>query len=1081
MKIAKCPRQFKFLTFRANFGNFLKLSNFSFGVHMKISILLTLLIPLAQLLAGGPAKLGRLLERQYSQLRDDDQSVVMIYLSDKGAMHKTDAHSLLSERSIARRLKVRALANVVDEGDLPLERSYVGTIAENVIAMRHELKWFNAISAVATKRQIDILRSLPFVKEIDLVGRWKKNPELENLGKAPATPPAASSALSLDYGPSFTQNNQINVPAVHNFGIYGQGIVICMLDNGVRLQTHEAFASMNIIAQHDFVDHKESVVPNNPSSAFGSHGVNTLSAIGGYKPGQLIGPAFKASFILARTENDSSETPIEEDNWAAAIQWADSIGADVSSTSLGYCAPGSPYDPPYTSWTQADMDGNTTVITKAADHAVQLGIVVLNSAGNSGGGDGVHNTLGAPADGDSVITVGAVGSTGTRTGFSSVGPTADGRIKPDIMALGSGDYLASSTNPTGYGSGSGTSFSCPLSAGAAALVLCANPSLTPIQVRQALRQTANNASAPNNLVGWGIINTLSAIRYYGATANCALRGSRFNDRNGNGIWDGGEPPLSGAQVILSGFVSETTYTDINGHYSFFPLQFGIYTIRGVLPAGWVRTSPADSFNVALNFGSDSGGFDFGSFRLGSITGHKYNDTNRNGIYDTLDFPLADWKMHIAGPVPADVLTDSSGTFTFTGVGPGTYVLSESAKANWVQSYPPGNATYTIVMRSGLDTAGFVFLNYFDSVDNYFVPAGWNLLSLPQDPSTHLKISLYPSAISKAFIYDHAYKTIDTIPNGVGYWIKFANPQNILIEGAARVSDTVPVVQGWNMIGSLSAPIGVGTIQQNPPGSVSSNYFRYGGSYIIADSLRPHVGYWVKSKNSAELIMNYSANAPTVGRTDGEWYDRLTVSDEGGASQTLYFTADKSAAGRVEFYSVPPLPPEGGFDVRFSNGSMLGVLDGKELPLLLGSVKYPLRITWDAGLTSQAELRAGGNSWPLRGTGSANIREARDLRIGATRVQLPEKFALEQNFPNPFNPSTVIRYELPVSARVLLKIYNVFGQEVAKLVDGDESAGYHTKEFDARNIASGVYFYRLTARDDVKGISFTRIRKMVLLK
>ena len=137
----------------------------------------------------------------------------------------------------------------------------------------------------------------------------------------------------MSYGPSYTQLDQIKVPELHALGYYGQGVTVGVFDNGFRLLTHHAFDSMHIIATYDFVDHKVSVVPNNPSTSFGSHGVNTLSTIGGYYPGQLIGPAFKADFILARTENDSSETPVEEDNWAMAIQWADSIGVDVTSTS----------------------------------------------------------------------------------------------------------------------------------------------------------------------------------------------------------------------------------------------------------------------------------------------------------------------------------------------------------------------------------------------------------------------------------------------------------------------------------------------------------------------------------------------------------------------------------------------------------------------------------------------------------------------------------------------------------------------------------------------------------------------------
>ncbi len=191
------------------------------------------------------------------------------------------------------------------------------------------------------------------------------------------------------------------------------------------------------------------------------------------------------------------------------MEWADSIGVDVTSTSLGYLV----MDAGFPGYTWQDMNGNTAIITKGADLATHKGIVVVNSAGNEGY-NGTPNTLSAPADGDSVIAVGAVYSDGSRVGFSGYGPTVDGRIKPDIMAMGSEVYVASPYNNTQYTYASGTSFSCPLSAGVAALVLCYNPNLTPMQVREALRLTGSKATNPDNYYGWGIINALNALNYF---------------------------------------------------------------------------------------------------------------------------------------------------------------------------------------------------------------------------------------------------------------------------------------------------------------------------------------------------------------------------------------------------------------------------------------------------------------------------------------------------------------------------------------------------------------------------------------
>ncbi|MBA4312141.1 MAG: hypothetical protein C0417_05885 [Chlorobiaceae bacterium] len=824
---------------------------------MKFFKLLLLFIFLSSVaVSEQPAQLGKLLSKKYLEMNSQDQAIVLIYFKDKGNvknLREINASSIISERSINRRMKVRRNSNVIDEQDLPIASSYVQAVANNVVQVRHELKWFNAVSAFATKQQIDLLRNLPFVKEIELVGRWKKRPgdEEEQIIKNADTTPSPTGTTSLDYGTSYTQVNQIKVPQVHNLGIYGQGVVVGAFDNGFRLLTHESFSSMNIIAQHDFVDHKESVIPDNPNTGFGSHGVNTLSTIGGYKPGQLIGPAFKASYILARTENDSSETPIEEDNWAAAIQWADSIGVDVTSTSLGYTT----YDAPYTSWTWADMDGNTTLISRAADHAAWLGIAVVNSAGNAGAGDGIHNTLGAPSDGDSVIAAGAVTSAGVRTSFSSVGPTSDGQIKPDIMAMGSGVKVASSTNPTGYGTASGTSFSCPLSAGVAALIVCANPTLAPMQVRDAMRNTASNAASPNNLMGYGILNTDSAIKYFGLLPIGKISGKEFNDLNGNGLLDAGEPPIEGAKIFLSGAGTDSTLTDSQGIYYFDSLEIGNYNISADLQTGWLRTTNP-SYSINLLHGVDTTGFNFGNFKLGSISGIVFNDSNNNRIQDIGENGLANWDVKCL-PTGTSVTTDSVGQFTFADIGPGTFFISESMKTDWYQTVPKsayGVDNYQIIMTSGLDTSGLIFGNLYSLDTGITVTSGWQLLSLPRKLVDHTILNLYPLSNSLVFIFNGSYFPLDTVPQNSAYWIKFESAASILIPGESRITDTINVRQGWNIIGSLSIPIDVSAIVQIPPDNVLSPYFKYENGYVNSLTLNPYYGYWVKVRENGILIL-----------------------------------------------------------------------------------------------------------------------------------------------------------------------------------------------------------------------------------
>ena len=437
---------------------------------------------------------------------DSEELLVWVFFTDKGediSYYLANPQTVVSEKSLQRRRKVLPEDKLISEMDLPVNREYVEELVNRGFKVKQRSKWFNGVSGYATKYEIGSISQSSFVKKIDVVRKFKSDysAEEENSNHSQQKSNYKQNDISsLDYGQSFTQVNQINVPAVHDMGYTGQGVTVCSMDAGFDNLAHEVFSSMNIIAMWDFVDNDPDV------SQGGSHGTSTLSTIGGFKEGQLIGTAYGSDYLLARTEDIFSETPIEEDNWIAALEWADSIGVDVTTTSLSYLD----FDPPFPSYTWEDMDGNTALITIAADLAVGLGIVVVNSASNSGFHP-THNTLGAPADGDSVVTVGAVTSSGDRSSFSSVGPTVDGRIKPDLMAMGSSVYVARSSSPTSYGFSGGTSFSCPILAGAVALMLSAHPNLTPMEILDMFRQTASMSNNPDNLMGWGIINTLDAI------------------------------------------------------------------------------------------------------------------------------------------------------------------------------------------------------------------------------------------------------------------------------------------------------------------------------------------------------------------------------------------------------------------------------------------------------------------------------------------------------------------------------------------------------------------------------------------
>lgn len=456
----------------------------------------------------------------YIELKNQDEYSVFIFFKDKGGnitKKMQDAETLLPENAIKRRKKImKNKSSVATFYDISINENYYNETEKYISKLRHKLKWLNAISAEVTKENIEQIANLPFVKNIDIVrkGKISRNDNFMDFSKVIASNPfkdaPKNSKYNLDYGASLTQVEQINVPAVHDMGYHGEGVIICVMDAGFNNLEHPAFANMQlegrILGTWDFVNNDEDV-DDGSDMGTGSHGTNTLSTIGGFYEGELLGPAYKSKYILAKTENTDSETSLEEDNWVAAMQWAeDNFGPDVTSTSLGYISfdDGTGYD-------ATELDGNTAIITNGADIAASLGILVVNSAGNEGSGT---TTIGAPADGDSVLAVGAVDASGSRVYFSSVGPTGDGRIKPDVMAMGSDVVVAEAVSGSGYTTSSGTSFSCPLTGGVAALLVQMLPSVNNMEIIDAMRMTANNSNSPNNEYGWGIVNTKAAYEYF---------------------------------------------------------------------------------------------------------------------------------------------------------------------------------------------------------------------------------------------------------------------------------------------------------------------------------------------------------------------------------------------------------------------------------------------------------------------------------------------------------------------------------------------------------------------------------------
>jgi len=454
-----------------------------------------------------------------------------ILFSDKGDYKPTDqivvgsseyefAKQQISERAFLRRSKIFKEDEVIKYSDFPVENSYIEKISALKINIIAKSRWLNGVSAYLNINQIEELKKLNFVSKIFAVKKlYKQNFTFTN-------PPFISnpdyfnteidSTNRFDYGKSLNQMKLVNVTKVHNLGIFGKNVMIASLDDGFEWKNHDALKNLKVVGEYDFINEdantaREKSQKYEDSESQGGHGTGTLSSMAGFKEGELIGPAFNSEIMLAKTEYVSSETPMEEDFWLEAAEWAEANGADVITSSLVYKA----FDKPFSenSYDYKDFDGNTAITSIAAKLAAHLGIVVCNATGN------YYQTsppsLGSASDADSVIGVGAVNKKGVLTSFSSNGPTSDGRIKPDVVAPGQTVYIASMGEGSKYNFADGTSFATPITAGVCALILSAHPELTAMQVRDALRNTASNFYNPDNNYGWGLIDAYKAILYFG--------------------------------------------------------------------------------------------------------------------------------------------------------------------------------------------------------------------------------------------------------------------------------------------------------------------------------------------------------------------------------------------------------------------------------------------------------------------------------------------------------------------------------------------------------------------------------------
>lgn len=440
------------------------------------------------------------------------QEKYLIYFTDKGpdaSLKKTSSSYMkalkeISQHAIERREKVMNEDSLITFEDLPINATYVNQLIKLGIKIENKLKWFNAVSAYLDSEKKEFLGKLPFVKTVEPVKILKYRNDIIKDNYLPKITQSGAP----DYGDSYEQLALSDVPVVHSKGITGSGVIIGVLDSGFDWKEHDALKNINVLAEYDFVFH-DSVTANqsNDIPDQDSHGTFVFSVIGGYKDSTMIGSAYGSSYILAKTEDIRSETHVEEDNYAAALEWMEGLGVDVTSSSLGY----NEFDPGTYSYTYEDMNGKTTIVTKAAELAFQRGVVTITAAGNEG--NKPWHYMIAPADGFNTMGIGAVYRDNILAPFSSRGPTYDGRIKPDVLAMGVDVFGASRNGPDLYTYGTGTSAATPIAAGIAALLLSAYPHLTNVQVRDIFHETSDNAEFPDNNRGYGLVSAANAVSY----------------------------------------------------------------------------------------------------------------------------------------------------------------------------------------------------------------------------------------------------------------------------------------------------------------------------------------------------------------------------------------------------------------------------------------------------------------------------------------------------------------------------------------------------------------------------------------
>jgi hypothetical protein len=704
--------------------------------------------------------------------------------------------------------------------DLQVADDYMRAVESTGARIRTHSRWLNAVSV--TDADLPAIEVLPFVAGVSPVAHGIASPDPERRNElGPYAAPMGAVQYPFSYGLTLQQVMQLNVPELHALGYSGDKVRIGVFDTGFRTD-HSAFADFisggRLTAAYDFI-FRDSIVADEAEDPAGQerHGTQVLSTIVGFAPGFFVSAAYNAQIVLAKTEFVAGETPIEEDYYVEALEWADSLGVDIITSSLSY-------NFGYV------LDGAHAITSVAVMSAASRGILLCTAMGNSGPG---AMTLGAPADGFGIVSVGAVDQLGVITSFSSRGPTADGRIKPEVCARGLSVSTVDPASTASYFTSSGTSLATPLVSSSAALLVESHPDWAPLMVREALMQSGDHSAMPDNAYGWGTIDLLWALEYlpFGA-----LRLAQLSDTDmyGAGDWT--------IAVRASAF-RDRHPTQVMLHYTHAPGATDSLPLTHISDSVWEASLPYAGEDALRYYFSVTDSAGRGSFFPPGAPARKFERLRTpDSLADGFEFGGTRWERGGTGRSWwASAIDAQSGEFSLTDSPSGSYDRNSDA---WIATRQPfivpALGSYVIGFQTRYqlagDDTGFVEVRErasepWHAVDTVVgIQATWVAVEVPlflfPGDSAHVRFRLITNDINEAdgwYIDEFrlgqgTLRAVDETPHhpgnfrlGQNYPNPF-NPETIIefeLLAPARVSLAVYNVPGRRVRTLINGPLHAG--------------------------------------------------------------------------------------------------------------------------------------------------------------------------------------------------------------------------------------------------------------------------------